>query len=91
MQLNLPPRLLRVILGCIITSVILVVSIALLTPSRRFDPVNPLSSNSENKTWFPLLQQEPSWTTEQLEPKFAYAQYATNLDYLCNAVRVVTE
>ncbi|KAH8665555.1 nucleotide-diphospho-sugar transferase [Ilyonectria robusta] len=26
----------------------------------------------------------PSWTTEQLEPRFAYAQYATDLDYLCN-------
>ncbi|KAH7215570.1 hypothetical protein DER44DRAFT_806639 [Fusarium oxysporum] len=73
MQLNLPPRLLRIIIGCIITSVILVVSIALLIPSRHFDPANPPSSNSESKTWFPLLQQKPSWTTEQLEPKFAYA------------------
>ncbi|RKK69371.1 hypothetical protein BFJ69_g12795 [Fusarium oxysporum] len=86
MQLNLPPRLLRIIIGCIITSVILVVSIALLIPSRHFDPASPPSSNSETKTWFPLLQQKPSWTTEQLEPKFAYAQYATNLDYLCNAI-----
>ncbi|TVY60633.1 Glucose N-acetyltransferase 1 [Fusarium oxysporum f. sp. cubense] len=86
MQLNLPPRLLRIIIGCIITSVILVVSIALLIPSRHSDPANPPSSNSESKTWFPLLQQKPSWTTEQLEPKFAYAQYATNLDYLCNAI-----
>ncbi|KAF7556556.1 hypothetical protein G7Z17_g1367 [Cylindrodendrum hubeiense] len=26
-----------------------------------------------------------SWTTEQLQPRFAYVQYATDLDYLCNA------
>ncbi|KAH6985292.1 glycosyltransferase family 8 protein [Ilyonectria destructans] len=26
----------------------------------------------------------PAWTSEQLEPRFAYAQYATDLDYLCN-------
>ncbi|KAL0941332.1 glucose n-acetyltransferase [Colletotrichum truncatum] len=29
---------------------------------------------------------KPTWTTEQLEPRFAYVQYVTNLDYLCNAV-----
>ncbi|KKY36916.1 putative glucose n-acetyltransferase [Diaporthe ampelina] len=26
------------------------------------------------------------WTTEQLEPRFAYVQYATGIGYLCNAV-----
>ena len=26
------------------------------------------------------------WTTEQLVPRFAYVQYATDLDYLCNTV-----
>lgn len=30
--------------------------------------------------------QRPFWTTEQLEPRFAYVQYATDIDYLCNAV-----
>jgi hypothetical protein len=30
--------------------------------------------------------QQPTWTTEQEEPNFAYAQYATTVDYLCNAV-----
>ncbi|KAB2573420.1 Glucose N-acetyltransferase 1 [Lasiodiplodia theobromae] len=29
---------------------------------------------------------KPTWTTEQMEPRFAYAQYVTTLDYLCNAV-----
>lgn len=29
---------------------------------------------------------KPFWTTEQLEPRFAYVQYATDIDYLCNAV-----
>jgi len=28
----------------------------------------------------------PGWTTEQLVPKFAYVQYATDMDYLCNTV-----
>ncbi|KAJ0113835.1 glucose N-acetyltransferase [Diaporthe amygdali] len=33
-----------------------------------------------------LTELNPFWTTEQLEPRFAYAQYATDMDYLCNAV-----
>lgn len=33
------------------------------------------------------IEQKPFWTTEQLQPRFAYVQYATDLDYLCNAVR----
>ncbi|KZL78982.1 glucose n-acetyltransferase [Colletotrichum incanum] len=33
-----------------------------------------------------LTTQKPFWTTEQLEPRFAYVQYATDIDYLCNAV-----
>ncbi|RDW72359.1 Glycosyltransferase family 8 protein [Aspergillus mulundensis] len=28
----------------------------------------------------------PHWTTEQENPRFAYVQYATDLDYLCNAM-----
>jgi hypothetical protein len=28
----------------------------------------------------------PHWTTEQENPRFAYVQYATDFDYLCNAV-----
>ncbi|KAK1995287.1 glucose N-acetyltransferase [Colletotrichum falcatum] len=31
-------------------------------------------------------QQIPFWSTGQPEPRFAYVQYATDLDYLCNAV-----
>ncbi|GJD00232.1 glucose N-acetyltransferase [Colletotrichum higginsianum] len=33
-----------------------------------------------------LTTQSPFWTTEQLVPRFAYVQYATDIDYLCNAV-----
>lgn len=32
----------------------------------------------------------PYWTTEQEKPRFAYVQYATDFDYLCNAVRITT-
>lgn len=30
----------------------------------------------------------PHWTTEKMVPRFAYVQYATDLNYLCNAVCV---
>ncbi|KAK1978153.1 glucose N-acetyltransferase [Colletotrichum cereale] len=33
-----------------------------------------------------LTAQTPFWTTEQPKPRFAYVQYATDVDYLCNAV-----
>ncbi|KAL2178393.1 glycosyltransferase family 8 protein [Thermothelomyces heterothallicus CBS 202.75] len=29
---------------------------------------------------------QPHWTTEQEEPRFAYVQYATDINYLCNAI-----
>ncbi|KAK2044716.1 nucleotide-diphospho-sugar transferase [Colletotrichum somersetense] len=41
--------------------------------------VSPSSASSLNT-------QMPFWATEQREPRFAYVQYATDLDYLCNAV-----
>ncbi|CAH0057762.1 unnamed protein product, partial [Clonostachys solani] len=40
----------------------------------------------EKPDLYPPIGQIPWWTSEQLRPKFAYAQYATNLDYLCNSV-----
>ncbi|KAM0491339.1 hypothetical protein ACHAP8_010720 [Fusarium lateritium] len=91
MRLNLTPRLLRIALACVITSALLVVCILSLIPSRHLDPPNLPSSDPGPRTWFPLLQQKPSWTTEQLEPRFAYAQYATSLDYLCNATSTSKE
>lgn len=82
---NLPPRLLRVIVGCIVVVATLGITYGLL--AQRFTPAVPLLHNGtmafELPNW-PALK--PTWTTEQEEPKFAYAQYATTVDYLCNAV-----
>lgn len=48
---------------------------------------NPLQHVLNNSTIPSFLKDfDPFWTTEQLEPRFAYVQYATDIDYLCNAV-----
>ncbi|KAF9878861.1 glucose n-acetyltransferase [Colletotrichum karsti] len=49
-----------------------------MAPDHRPAPVKELVQD--------LSSWKPKWTTEKLEPKFAYAQYATSMDYLCNAV-----
>ncbi|KAL4750113.1 hypothetical protein BDW72DRAFT_213645 [Aspergillus terricola var. indicus] len=41
------------------------------------------SNLSSSEAWGGL---KPYWTTEQEEPRFAYVQYATDFDYLCNAM-----
>jgi hypothetical protein len=33
----------------------------------------------------------PYWTTEHEKPRFAYVQYATDFDYLCNAVGITAD
>lgn len=50
---------------------------------------NPLHNVLGNGTFDrpgSLAELKPFWTTEQLEPRFAYVQYATDINYLCNAV-----
>ncbi|KAI3538121.1 glucose N-acetyltransferase [Colletotrichum filicis] len=50
---------------------------------------NPLQNVLKNGTFNSsgsLAELKPFWTTEQLEPRFAYVQYATDIHYLCNAV-----
>lgn len=47
---------------------------------------NQLDELGNDNSWSQLLTLAPNWTTEQESLKFARAQYATNLDYLCNAV-----
>jgi hypothetical protein len=87
LQLNLPPRLLRISVGCAGLLLLLIATLALIPPSNG--PLQPSldSITAQNLSLIPVSPpQVPWWTTEQLEPKFAYAQYATNLDYLCNAV-----
>lgn len=86
MQLNLPPRLLRVIVGCLVIGTILIVTVASMIPSRRIWPQRLSFPEQYNITWNLVLQQEPTWTTEQLKPRFAYSQYATDMNYLCNTV-----
>ncbi|KPM42818.1 hypothetical protein AK830_g3769 [Neonectria ditissima] len=45
-----------------------------------------ISSLHKNETTGTPAELVGAWTTEQMEPKFAYAQYVTNMNYLCNAV-----
>ncbi|KAI9157882.1 Glucose N-acetyltransferase 1 [Paramyrothecium foliicola] len=87
LPINLPPRLLRLILGCIALGFLLVSTSLLVRPWYRqpqtaaefFALANTTIEPGEKSIWAP-------WTTEQPVPSFAYAQYATNLNYLCNAV-----
>lgn len=52
----------------------------------RFAPYSRNSSFVPYNISVPQPTLNPFWTTEQLVPKFAYVQYATDLDYLCNTV-----
>jgi hypothetical protein len=87
MELNLPPRLLRVVAGCFVITVLLISTYVYLARDYTSTPLSLPSPWTDNAT---LIEEPepfvPGWTTEQLEPKFAYAQYATTMDYLCNAV-----
>ncbi|KAE9571765.1 hypothetical protein CGMCC3_g12293 [Colletotrichum fructicola] len=71
------PRRIQALLAVILTIFVFATTILFLGPENRPAPINDFI---ESPPW------QPYWTTEQLEPKFAYAQYATSLDYLCNAV-----
>ncbi|KAJ4328349.1 N-acetylglucosaminyltransferase [Fusarium piperis] len=83
MQLNTPPRMLRVVVGCATGALVLVLTLSVLMQKRDHRSVGLAGLPSdENSTLPALTEQKPTWTTEQLEPKLAYAQYATDLDYL---------
>ncbi|KAJ8066486.1 hypothetical protein OCU04_005546 [Sclerotinia nivalis] len=43
-------------------------------------------TNTTKQTTAFIEDWTPGWTTEQLEPRFAYVQYATDMDYLCNTI-----
>ena len=85
MQLNLPPRLLRVMAGCATAALVAGLTFTALARDYTSHPLRlgPLNTTIELPR-FPEFV--PTWTTGQLEPRFAYAQYATTIDYLCNAV-----
>lgn len=72
------PRRVQALLAVVLTIFVFATTILFLAPEHRPAPINDFI---ESRPW------KPYWTTEQLEPKFAYAQYATSLSYLCNAVR----
>ncbi|GKT60957.1 glucose N-acetyltransferase [Colletotrichum tofieldiae] len=38
-----------------------------------------------------LTEPQPFWATELLVPRFAYVQYATDIEYLCNAILIFPE
>lgn len=91
---NLPPRVLRLLIGCTALFVLVITTVTLVVSSFHgsSDRGGALATQSEgHNVTFPLEPElmSPSnawWTTEQQEIKFAYAQYATTLDYLCNAI-----
>ncbi|KAF4921869.1 Glucose N-acetyltransferase 1 [Colletotrichum viniferum] len=76
-SLTLYGDLIQALLAVILTIFVFATTILFLGPENRPAPINDFI---ESPPW------QPYWTTEQLEPKFAYAQYATSVDYLCNAV-----
>jgi hypothetical protein len=96
---NPPRRALRNIVAftgvfiAILTTGILLVQWRSASPAAHVRPsVAEDSKNAQvvvkKPVFYPPMGQIPWWTTEQERPKFAYAQYATNLDYLCNSVGV---
>ncbi|KAL3430066.1 nucleotide-diphospho-sugar transferase [Aspergillus tetrazonus] len=60
-----------------------VVSCVILIGFNRLHLIPAASKLSSEEAWGGL---KPYWTTEQEEPQFAYVQYATDFDYLCNAM-----
>lgn len=85
MNFNLPPKLLRVLAGCAVVTLMTMVTFVLMV-QRSEGNVLQLGHHNFTVELSPWPELKPGWTTEQLEPKFAYAQYVTSMDYLCNAV-----
>ncbi|KAF6792055.1 glucose n-acetyltransferase [Colletotrichum sojae] len=81
---NLPKRV-HILAGVALTVFLLFVSVVFLTPEGS--PL-PGTKPAPVGNYIPAepLWWRPSWTTESRVPRFAYVQYATNIDYLCNAV-----
>lgn len=71
-------------LVCVVFAIALVMGYQSLKQSYL---PNPIQNIFINGTFEPLSALKPFWTTEQEEPRFAYVQYATDMNYLCSAVR----
>ncbi|CRK42395.1 hypothetical protein BN1723_000804 [Verticillium longisporum] len=83
-----PVRIVRLGALCVlITVTVLITSYMLMNRHHGIDDKLELLAFTDNGTAYALHDTlTPSWTTEQLVPRFAYVQYATNLEYLCNAL-----
>ncbi|KAL9942397.1 hypothetical protein D7B24_003412 [Verticillium nonalfalfae] len=83
-----PVRVVRLGALCVlITVTVLTTSYLLLNRHHGIDDKLELLAFTDNGTAYAVHDTlTPSWTTEQLVPRFAYVQYATNLEYLCNAL-----
>lgn len=83
---NLPKRV-HILAGGGLTVFLLLVSVVYLTPeSIPLPGPKSVKTNVSDYLPSPPLWWRPSWTTESRVPRFAYVQYATNMDYLCNSV-----
>ncbi|KAM0328182.1 hypothetical protein ACHAQA_005589 [Verticillium albo-atrum] len=87
MMLSVPIRFVRLGAICAV-AIIAVLATAYVLMKHEYieDPLHLLAYTKNGTAYVPQEPLRPSWTTEQLEPRFAYVQYATNMDYLCNAL-----
>jgi alpha-N-acetylglucosamine transferase len=83
---GLPPRFIRFIVGCVALGLALL-SLAWFRTSWQQRSLSELVTSANITTDVTTLSNYPPLTTEQLAPRFAYVQYATDLNYLCNSVR----
>lgn len=77
-----------IIATCAVALCVLLLCFKVLVSQYPTTPViipTATGGNSSGKAFGGL---NPHWTTEQMEPRFAYVQYATDFDYLCNAVSI---
>ncbi|KAL0944504.1 glucose n-acetyltransferase [Colletotrichum truncatum] len=78
MQLQSLPRRVQTVAGLsLVVCMFLLTFILLRRPDYK---LTSFKDNTERPKWV------PTWPAEQAEPRFAYAQYVTNIHYLCNAV-----
>lgn len=71
-------------LTCVVFVFVLLTGYQSLKHNYIQNPLQHVLTNGSVPSF--ITKWEPFWTTEQLEPRFAYVQYATDIDYLCNAV-----
>lgn len=73
-------------LTCVVFVFVLLTGYQSLKHNYIQNPLQHVMKNGTIDVSSLLSDFDPFWTTEQLETRFAYVQYATDIDYLCNAV-----